>query len=168
MDQTQQFLAELDGIVLQEVKEYQRLVDLQQEAQRLLVAQALQPFLANLQAKEHLARTIARLEKQRLAVSAALAPLLSLPATEVTLQTLSAQVDEPYASRFRHYRAQLQQLVTDLQRLNGEHAQLLRDSLAFVQTALTFFERLMPAQPTYLQSGKFASQKRGRLLSGRA
>ena len=161
-------LAELDHLLQQEVEAYEHLLALQQEAQRCLAAPALDPLLANLQAREHLARHIVQVEDQRAAVAAQLAPLLQLPVTEVTLHNVSTRIDAPYASRFRQYRARLQTLVDDIQQLNGTQAQLLREVRAFVDAALAFFTRLLPTQPTYRQSGQLTTSRQGRLLSGRA
>ncbi len=51
-------LAEFDHLLQQEVEAYEHLLALHQEAQHCLVAPALDPLLANLQAREHLARHI--------------------------------------------------------------------------------------------------------------
>ena len=102
-----------------------------------------------------------------LAVTAQLAPLLQLPVADVTLQNLSTRVGAPYASRFRQYRTRLRTLLDDVQQLNSMQAQLLREVRAFVDAALVFFTRLLPAQPTYLHSGKLTTPTQGRLLSGR-
>jgi hypothetical protein len=107
-------------------------------------------------------------EHQRAAVTAQLAPLLRLPATDVTLQDLSTRVDAPYASRFRQYRTRLRTLVEDMQQLNSTQAQLLREVRAFVDAALAFLTRLLPVQPIYRQSGKLTTPTQGHLLSGRA
>jgi flagellar biosynthesis/type III secretory pathway chaperone len=160
-------LAELDHLLQQEVEAYEHLLALHQEVQRCLAAPALDPLLASLQAREQVAHHILQVEHQRAAVATQLAPLLQLPATDVTLHHVSMRVDEPYASRFRQYRAQLRTLVDDIQQLNGTQGQLLREVRAFVDAALAFFMRLLPTQPTYLQSGKLTMPTQGRLLSGR-
>src|SRR5262249_33444632 len=150
-------LAELDHLLQQEVEAYEHLLTLHQEVQRCLAAPTLDPLLASLQAREHVARHIAHVEHQRAAVAAQLAPLLQLPATDVTLQTRSTRSDAPYASRFRQYRTRLRTLVDDVQQLNSMQAQLLREVRTFVDAALAFFTRLLPAPPTYLQSGKLTT-----------
>jgi hypothetical protein len=160
-------LAEFDHLLHQEVEAYETLLGLQQETQHCLAGSALEPLLTNLQAREHLARHISGVEQQRLAVSAQLAPLLQLPVTEMTLHNVSTRVDEPYASRFQQYRAQLRALVQTLQQLNQVQAHLLREVRGFVDGALACVARLLPTQPTYLQSGKLTTSTQGRLLSGR-
>jgi hypothetical protein len=160
-------LAELDHLLQQEVEAYEHLLALHQEVQRCLAAPALDPLLANLQAREHVARHIAHVEHQRLAVTARLTPLLQLPATDVTLQHLSTRVDALYASRFLQHRARLRTLVDEVQQLNSRQAQLLREVRVFVDAALTFFIGLLPAQPTYCQSGKLTTPTPARFLSGR-
>jgi FlgN protein len=160
-------LAELDHLLQQEVEAYEHLLALHQEVQSCLAAPALDPLLASLQAREHVARHIAYVEHQRAAVTAQLAPLLQLSAADVTLQHLSTRVGAPYASRFRQYRTRLRTLLDDVQQLNSMQAQLLHEVRAFVDAALVFFTRLLPAQPTYLQSGKLTTPTQGRLLSGR-
>ena len=160
-------LAEFDHLLQQEVEAYAHLLALHQDVQHCLAAPALDPLLAHLQAREHLARHIVQMEHQRAAVVAQLAPLLQLPATEVTLHHVSTRVDEPYASRFRQYRAQLRTLIDDFQQLNGMQVQLLCELRGFVEAALAFFTRLLPTQPTYRQSGKLTTSRQGRLLSGR-
>ena len=160
-------LAELDRLLQQEVEAYEHLLELHQEVQRCLAAPALDPLLASLQAREHMARHIAHVEHQRAAVTAQLAPLLQLPATDVTLQNLSTRVDAPYASRFLQYRTRLRTLVDEVQQLNSMQAQLLREVRAFVDAALAFLTRLLPGQPRYLQSGKLTTPTQGHLLSGR-
>ena len=160
-------LAELDHLLQQEVEAYEHLLSLHQEVQRCLAAPALDPLLASLQAREHVARHIAHVEHQRAAVTAQLAPLLQLPATDVTLQSLSTRLDTPYANRFHQYRIRLRTLVTEVQQLNSVQAQLLREVRAFVDAALAFFTSLLPAQPMYLQSGKLTTPTQGRFLSGR-
>jgi hypothetical protein len=167
MSDTQPLVEELDRLLLQEIKAYQQLLTFQQEEQRLVIAQALEPFLANLQAKEQLARKLTAYEKHRQAVTGSLGPLLQLPATPLTLQQLSTRVEEPYASRFLHYRACLRTLVNDLRRLNTENAMPLRDSLAFIEHVLVFFDQMQLDGTTYHQSGKFTPQQHGRLLSER-
>ena len=167
MNDTQPLVEELDRLLLQEIEAYQQLLTLQQEEQRLAVAQALEPFLANLRAKEQLARKLTAYEKHRQAVTSGLGPLLQPPATTPTLQQLSTRVGEPYASRFLHYRTRLHTLVNDLRRLNAENAMLLRDSLAFIEHVLVFFDRMQLDSTTYHQSGKFTPQQQGRLLSER-
>jgi flagellar biosynthesis/type III secretory pathway chaperone len=158
---------ELDRLLLQEIEAYQQLLILQQEEQRLIVAQALEPFLANLQAKERLVCKLTAYEKHRQAITNRLCLLLQLPATPLTLQQLSAHVGEPYASRFLHYRTRLRTLVNDLQQLNTENAMLLHASLAFIEHVLVFFDRIQLDSTTYHQSGKFTPQQHGRLLSER-
>jgi hypothetical protein len=160
-------LAELDHLLQQEVEAYERLLALHQEVQHCLTASALDPLLASLQAREHVARHVAHLEHQRAAVTAQLAPLFQLPGTNITLQNLSTRVDAAYASRFRQYRARLRTLVDDIQQLNSVQAQLLHEIRAFVDAALAFFTSLLPAQPMYLQSGKLTAPTQGRFLSGR-
>jgi hypothetical protein len=160
-------LAELDHLLQQEVEAYEHLLALHQEVQRCLAAPALDPLLASLQAREHVARHLAQVEHQRAAVTAQLAPLFQLPATDVTLQNLSTRVDAPYASRFCQYRARLRALVDEVQQLTSVQAQLLREVRAFVDAALAFFTGLLPAPPTYRQSGKLTTPTQGRLLSGR-
>jgi hypothetical protein len=160
-------LAELDHLLQQEVEAYEHLLALHQEVQRCLAASALDPLLASLQAREHVARHIAHVEHQRAAVTTQLTPLLQLSATDVTLQRLSTRVDAPYASRFRQYRTRLRTLIDDVQQLNNTQAQLLREVRAFVDAALAFFTGLLPTQPMYLQSGKLTAPPQGRFLSGR-
>jgi flagellar biosynthesis/type III secretory pathway chaperone len=167
MSQAQQFIEELDRLVGKEIEAYQQLLECQQAEKRLLVARSLEPFVTNLQAKEHLTRTIAQLEHTRQDVAARLAPLLGLPASAMSLQQLSTRVDAPYADRFLHYRARLRELVSHLQRCNHENARLLQDSLAIINEALAFFACLTPASPTYHASGTFMHPTQGRLLSGR-
>jgi flagellar biosynthesis/type III secretory pathway chaperone len=167
MSQAQQLIQELDRLIVKEIDAYQQLLEHQKTEKRLLVARSLDPFLANLHAKEHLTHTIALVEKARQDLSARLAPLLGMPVSAVTLQQLSRRVDEPYASCFLHYRTVLQQLVHDLQRCNRDNARLLQDSLAIIDEALTFFASLVPADPTYHASGTFTAPMQGRLLSGR-
>lgn len=162
-----QWLAEFDRLLQQEVEAYERQMVLQQETQRCLAASALEPLLANLQAREHLARHITSVEQQRVAVSAQLAPLLQLPISDMTLHNVTTRVQDPYAGRFRQYRARLRTLMDDLRQLNHTQAQLLREVRAFVDAALACVARLLPAQPTYLQSGKLTTSTQGRLLSGR-
>src|SRR5262249_33212530 len=106
-------------------------------------------------------------EHQRLAVTAQLAPLLQLAAPDVTLQNLSTRVEAPYASRLRQHRARLRTLVHEVQQLNRVQARLLGEVRAFVDAALAFFTGLLPAQPTYLQSGKLTAPTPARFLSGR-
>ena len=160
-------LAELDRLLQQEVEAYEHLLALHQEVQRCLAAPALDPLLASLQAREHVARHIAHVEHQRTAVTAQLAPLLQLPVTDITLQNLSTRVDAPYAGRLRQYRTRLRTLVDEVQQLNNTQAQLVREVRAFVDAALAFFTRLLPAPPTYRQSGKLSTSMPARLLSGR-
>jgi FlgN protein len=160
-------LAELDHLLQQEVEAYEHLLALHQEVQCCLAAPTLDPLLASLQAREHVARHIAHVEHQRAAVTAQLAPLFQLPATDLTLQNLSTRVDALYASRFRQYRTRLRTLVDDIQQLNSLQAQLLREVRAFVEAALAFFTGLLPAQPMYLQSGKLTTPTQGRFLSGK-
>jgi hypothetical protein len=167
MSTSASLLAELDHLLQQEVEAYEHLLALHQEVQRCLAAPALDPLLASLQAREHVARHIAHVEHQRLAVTAQLAPLLQLPATDVTLQHLSTRVDALYTSRFLQYRTRLQTLVDEVQQLNSRQAQLLREVRAFVDAALAFFTDLLPAQPTYLQSGKLTKPTPACFLSGR-
>ncbi|HSX83104.1 MAG TPA: hypothetical protein VLQ80_31665, partial [Candidatus Saccharimonadia bacterium] len=80
---------------------------------------------------------------------------------------LSTRVDAPYASRFRQYRTRLRTLVDEVQRLNNMQAHLLREVRAFVDAALACFTGLLPAPPTYLQSGKLTTPTPARFLSGR-
>ena len=160
-------LAELDYLLQQEVDAYEHLLALHQEVQRCLAAPALDPLLASLQAREHVARHIAQVAHQRTAVTTQLAPLFQLPATDITLHNLSTRVDAPYASRFRQYRTRLRTLVHEVQQLNGVQAQLLGEVRAFADAALAFFTGLLPAQPTYLQSGKLTAPTPARFLSGR-
>jgi len=160
-------LAELDHLLQQEVEAYEHLLTLHQEVQRCLAAPGLEPLVASLQAREHVARHIAHVEHQRAAVTAQLAPLLQLPATGVTLQNLSTRIDAPYASRFRQYRTRLRTLVDEVQQLNNMQTHLLREVRAFVDAALAFFTGLLPAPPTYLQSGKLTTPTPARFLSGR-
>jgi hypothetical protein len=83
------------------------------------------------------------------------------------LQRLSTRVDALYAGRWHQYRLRLRTLVGEVQQLNSTQAQLLRDVRAFVDAALDFLARLLPAQPTYLQSGKLTTPAPARLISGR-
>jgi hypothetical protein len=167
MNTSAPLLAELDHLLQQEVEAYEHLLTLHQEVHRCLAATALDPLLASLQARAHVARHITHVEHQRVAVTAQLAPLLQLPATDVTLQHLSTRVDALYASRFLQYRTRLRTLVDEVQQLNGSQAQLLHELRAFVDAALAFFTSLLPAQPTYLQSGKLTTPTPARFLSGR-
>jgi hypothetical protein len=160
-------LAELDHLLHQEVEAYEHLLALHQEVQRCLATPALDPLLASLQAREHVARHIAHVEHQRATVTAQLASLFQLPTTDVTLQNLSTRVDAPYASRLCQYRTRLRTLVDEVQQLNNIQAQLVREVRVFVDAALAFFTGLLPAQPTYLQSGKLTTPTPARFLSGR-
>jgi hypothetical protein len=167
MSNTQPLVEELDRLLQQEIEAYQQLLTLQQEEQRLVIAQALEPLLVNLQAKERLARKLTAYEKDRQAMTNSLRLLLQLPTTPLTLQQLSTRVGEPYASRFLRHRTCLRTLINDLRQLHTENAMLLRDSLAFIEHILVFFDRMQLDGTTYHQSGKFTPQQQGRLLSER-
>lgn len=167
MTDTQQILEELDGVLLAEIEAYEKLLELQHTEKQLAVAHALEPFLANLHAKHHQASVIARLEQRRHNLLSRLTPVLPLPACDVTLEQLSNCVAPPYAATFSHYRTRLQTIVADLQRVNRENNLLLRDSLVFIEGALTFFAQLTADTLTYRQSGDFKPHLQGRLLSGR-
>lgn len=167
MSTSASLLAELDHLLQQEVETYEHLLALHQEVQRCLATPALDPLLVSLQAREHVARHLAHVAHQRAAVTAQLAPLLQLPGTDVTLQHLSTRVDAPYASRFCAYRTRLRTLVDEVQQLNGMQAQLLHEVRGSVDAALAFLTGLLPAQATYLQSGKLSTPTPARLLSGR-
>lgn len=160
-------LAVLDQLLYQEVDAYEELLRLQQEAQPYLAAPALNPLLDNLQAREHLARHLTRLEHQRTTVLTQLAPLFPQLATPLTLAQLSAQVEEPYHSHFVHYRTQLRRLLEVIQQLNSTQASLLTEARTFVETALAFLARCLPVRPTYQPSGQLPTPTQGRLLSGR-
>jgi len=157
--------AEFDHLLQQEVEAYKHLLALHQEAQHCLAARALDPLLANLQTREHLARHLLQVEHQRAAVAAQLAPLPQLPAIDVTLHHVSTRVDEPDASRFRQYRTQLRASVDDLQQHNHTQAHLVREVRTFVDAVLVFVARLLPTHPTYLQSGKLTTLTQGTRLS---
>jgi flagellar biosynthesis/type III secretory pathway chaperone len=167
MSDAQPLIEELDRLLLEEIEAYQHLVALQQEEPRLVIAAALEPFLAHLQTKEHLVHQLVACDKRRQATTMGLAPLLQLPATTTTLQQLSTRVAEPYASRFLHYRTCLRTLVDDLRRLNDENAALLHDSLTFVEHLLAFLERQQSDSVTYHPSGQRIPHKQGRFLSER-
>jgi hypothetical protein len=127
MNTSASLLAEFDHLLQQEVEAYKRLLALHQEAQHCLAAPALDPLLANLQAREHLAHHILQVEHQRAAVATQLVPLRQLPATDVTLHHVSMWVDEPYASRFRPYCTQLRAPVDALQQHNHTQAHPVRE-----------------------------------------
>lgn len=167
MTETAQLLVELDRLLLREIQAYENLLQLQHAEQRFAVAQRLEPFVTNLQAKERLASTIAALENTRHAVCAQLAAMFEFSDPAVTLQQLSTRVGPPFAKKFLSHRTRLHTLVMDLQRCNRENEILLRDSLAFIDGALTFFAGLLPDHLTYHQSGTFTPQTQGRLISGR-
>jgi hypothetical protein len=163
----QQLLATLDRILQQEVEAYKHLIVLQREAPGVLATLTLEPFLTNLQVREHLTRNVATLEAKRLEALARLADDLGLSASTLTLQQLMARVAEPYASRFCDYRQQLHALVTEVQQLQRTYERLLCDAKAFVDKSRAFFARLRPTPTTYHQSGKLTPYPQGRLLSGR-
>ena len=167
MSTSASLLAELDHLLQQEVEAYEHLLALHHAVQRCLAAPALDPLLASLQAREHVARRIAHLAHQCAAVTAQLAPLLQLSATDITLQNLSARVDAPYASRFLQYRTRLRTLADEVQQLNSRQAQLLHEVRAFVDTALVFLAGLLPTQQTYLPSGRLTTPTPAHFLSGR-
>jgi flagellar biosynthesis/type III secretory pathway chaperone len=168
MNTMQESLEELDRLLEQEIDAHQQLLTLQQQEKQLLLAWSLEPFQANLQAKEHLAQSMLRLERKCQCVLSRLASLLQLPPTEVTLQHLSVRIKEPYASTLLRHRARLQQLVSALQHSNRGNNRLLQDSLALVNGALAFFTSLGSEPAGYHPTGKVASSTPGRLLSGRA
>ena len=154
-------------VIDHEIATYRQLLELQRAEKQLVITQALEPLLANLQEKEHLTRRLAQLESAREAILADLVLLLGLPTSSVTLRQLSAQLDEPYASTMREQREQLHTVVTELQQLYRDHAVLLRDSLAFVDNALLFLESMMASGSTYQQTGEVRAPRQGRFLSGR-
>lgn len=168
MNTMQESLEELDRLLEQESDVHQQLLTLQQQEKQLVLAWSLEPLQANLQAKEHLAQSMLRLERKCQSVLSRLAALLQLPPTEVTLQQLSVRVEEPYASTLLRHRARLQQLVSALQHSNRENDRLLQDSLVLVDGALAFFTSLGSEPAAYQPTGKIASSAPGRLLSGRA
>jgi flagellar biosynthesis/type III secretory pathway chaperone len=167
MTDTAQLLVELDRTLLREIQAYENLLQLQHAEKRFAVAQTLEPFLTNLQAKERLARTIAALENTRYAVCAELSAIFEFSDPTVTLQQLSTRVGPPFAKKLLSHRTRLYTLVMDLQRCNRQNEILLRDSLAFIDSALTFFAYLVPDTLTYHQSGTYTPQTQGRLISGR-
>lgn len=167
MTDVEGLLEQLDTILDGEVAAYERLLQLQQAEQRLCVAQALAPFLENLQAKECQANTISALERQRTNTVAVLASILGAAASDLSLQQLSDRLEAPYARRFLDYRTRLRTVLVDLQRVNRDNEILLRDSLAFIEGALTFFAQLIPDNLTYRPSGGFSPCGQGRLISGR-
>lgn len=150
-----------------EIATYRQLLELQRAEKQLVITQALEPLLANLQEKEYLTRRLARLERTRGELLADLGALLGLSATSVTLRQLSAQLDEPQACVLLDRREQLHTVVAELQQLHSEHAVLLRDSLAFVDNALLFLESMMASGSTYQQTGEVRALRQGRFLSGR-
>ncbi len=160
-------LEELDRLLSQESVVQQQLLDGQNTEKRLLVLWSLEPLLDHLQAKEQQIRHLTLLEQKRQSVLACLAPLLHLPDADMTLEQLSARVDEPYASILLQHRARLQQLVCAVQQCNSENAMLLQDALALIGRTLVFFERFTQGNPTYHQSGKILPPTQGRLLASR-
>jgi len=165
MNTSVSLLAEFDHLLPQEGEAYKHLLALYQEAQHCLAARALDSLLANLQAREHLARHLLQVEHQRAAVAAQLAPLPQLPAIDVPLHHGSTRADEPYASRFRQYRTQLRAPVDDLQQHTHTQAHLVREVRTFVDAVLAVVERLLPTHSTYLQSGKLTTLTQGTRLS---
>jgi flagellar biosynthesis/type III secretory pathway chaperone len=168
MNTMQESLEELHRLLEQEIDAHQQLLTLQQQEKQLLLAWSREPFQANLQAKEHLAQSMRRLERKCQCVVSRLASLLQLPLTDITLQQLSTRVEEPYASILLCHRARLQQLVSALQHSNSENNKLLQDSLALVDGALAFFTGLGSEPAAYHSTGKITAPTPGRLLSGRA
>ena len=160
-------LEELDRLLSQESVVQQQLLDGQNTEKHLLVLWSLEPLLDHLQAKEQQIRHLTLLEQKRQSVLACLAPLLHLPDADMTLEQLSARVDEPYASILLQHRAHLQQLVHALQQCNSENAMLLQDALALIGRTLAFFEGFTQVNPTYRQSGKILPPTHGRLLASR-
>jgi hypothetical protein len=150
-----------------EIATYRQLLELQRAEKQLVITQALDPLLANLQEKEYLTQRLMQLERAREELLADLGLLLGLSTSSVTLRQLSARLDEPYASAMLDRREQLYTVVTALQCLHRDHAVLLRDSLAFVDNALLFLESMLAAGSTYQQTGEVRSLRQGRFLSGR-
>lgn len=167
MKTMQESLEELDRLLEQEIDAYQQLLTLQQQEKQLLLAWSLEPFQANLQAKEHLAQSMLHLERKCQGVLSRLASLLQLPPTDVTLHRLSTRVEAPYDGILLRHRARLQQLVEAVQHSNRENDSLLHHSLALVDGALAFFTSLGSEQAAYHPTGKVAAPTPGRLLSGR-
>ncbi|MGE3536962.1 MAG: flagellar export chaperone FlgN [Candidatus Tectimicrobiota bacterium] len=166
MSTSVQLLAVVDRLLQQEVDAYETLLRLHQDGHGHLTAPALEPLLANLQAREHLARHLRQLEQQRAEALRQLAPVLPLLPMPPTLAALSAQVEEPYRGRFLQHRARLRQLMEALQESNTTQTQLLTEARAFVDAALAFLARFLPAQTTYKPSGQLTTPTQGRLLSG--
>lgn len=167
MNEVKQYLTILDTLLRQEIDLYQQLLCCQREEKRFLIERVLPAFTKNLQIKEGIAWKIAKLEKERKQVVEHLAALWHLPPEELTLNHLSARIEEPYATQLLHHRSVLQTLVHDLQTVDRENEILLREALIFLEAALAFFERVSPHHSIYHQSGKFVPQPHGRVISGR-
>ena len=150
-----------------EIATYRQLLELQRAEKQLVITQALEPLLANLQEKEYLTQRLAQLERTREELLADLGTLLGLSTTSVTLRQLSAQLDEPHTRTMLDRREQLHTVVAELQQLHSDHTVLLRDSLAFVDNALLFLESMMASGSTYQQTGEVRALRHGRFLSGR-
>ncbi len=159
-------LDQLDDLLRREIELYTDLSERQAAETQLAVAQKLEDFLANLQAKERLLQALSHLEQERRGLLHRLAAAIGLPSADVSLQTLCTYIPTPYAERLQAHRTRLRALVTELQQRNREHAVFLQDSLSVVDGILAFFASLLTDSLTYQPSGTFTPRTHGRLLSG--
>ena len=156
------------GLIEDEADLWASLLGDMQAERRAVVASDLKQLNRVSKSKENVILKIRIMEAQREQMLAKIAGYLNIPPPELTLETLSGRLTEPFASRFADLRSKLTALTESIRDLNQSNRALVQQSLELVRGSLSALDGLISPRPVYFNTGRLPAPDRGgRMLSGR-
>ncbi|OGS35190.1 MAG: hypothetical protein A2293_02255 [Elusimicrobia bacterium RIFOXYB2_FULL_49_7] len=139
--------------------DFQALLVLEQEK---IVSSDTQALAGIVHQKEEMALRIQGAEEERLALFAESARILGLPETALKLDRIALMLPAQEAQELLVLRRGLQTAVTQAKALNEVNTQLLKDAVAYVQTAFELVTGKRNVTSGYGRLGKTTSEVRVR------
>ncbi len=135
----QLLLARLSEILLQEIVQYGKLLEILSIERYTIASDSIEQIHETLKHQKTLILELKALEEARVAVMHKLAEYFHSSSQELTLLELASQIDEPFASEYEAYSQQFAQLLGQLEQVNLDNAYLIDRSLDYVNNSLRLF-----------------------------
>lgn len=151
-------LKELTTVLQSEAAAYAELLQLSEKKQRILIEGKAPELEEILKQEELLTSRVGSLEKRRTELHEQLAAHFGISAQELVLTRLVSLVPEPHARELAQLKQDLNRTLDRLGKLNRQNAQLIRQSLEYINFSLNL---LIGADGSPVYNGQKGRKKDG-------
>lgn len=153
-----QFFSGLLSILEEQTRCYERIYQLKEAEQQLLVSGKPEQLQGNTEEIERLTLTIRSLEKARQEIVESMAQQYGLSSNAPSLEEVIGVADAESTEALQKIAARLVAVLQRTSRINEDNAFLLRRSLDFIDRSIEVLTGLRPSVETYGGDGRRESQ----------